>query len=354
MSWTRCWFLWLVLWVGVGGSLAATAGAISPLSTSASGDGWCDGLVAWATRLDARVRQFDFAHAPLSHVAYPVCGMLTYLLTVGLLVWVMRKRAPMRLQAAVLVHNVVLCVLSVAMGAGTAVEVFRHWRRSPDGVRAILCDHDGTVMRGRLSFWMYVFYASKYYELLDTVIMILRKRPLSFLHVYHHCVVLPLFWVYMRTSMVIHFILVIANSLVHVFMYYYYAVASLGMSVWWKRHLTMAQIVQFVIDLTATYPFVYFYLRHPRGCSGSMRGFIFGQAVGISFFYLFVDFFHKSYTKRRSKDAGAVPPVMITGAAVEDRATAAAAAAAAAAAVSGVEAPAAAGLVKRPRPSKRS
>lgn len=73
------------------------------------------------------------------------------------------------------------------------------------------------------------------------------------------------------------------------------------MKVWWKRHLTMAQIVQFVIDLTATYPFVYFYVRHPMGCAGSMRAFIFGQAVGISFFYLFLDFFIKSYCRRRDQ-----------------------------------------------------
>lgn len=43
-------------------------------------------------------------------------------------------------------------------------------------------------------------------------------------------------------------------------MYYYYAIATFGKTVWWKKYITMAQIVQFVIDLTATwpYPFLYF------------------------------------------------------------------------------------------------
>lgn len=67
-------------------------------------------------------------------------------------------------------------------------------------------------MRGRLLFWMYLFYCSKYYELFDTVIMVLKKRPLNFLHVYHHCVVMPLFWVYMQTAMVIHWILVVSKT----------------------------------------------------------------------------------------------------------------------------------------------
>jgi len=39
------------------------------------------------------------------------------------------------------------------------------------------------------------------------------------------------------------------NLMVHVFMYYYYAVATLGYKVWWKRHLTTLQIAQFIIDV---------------------------------------------------------------------------------------------------------
>ena len=36
------------------------------------------------------------------------------------------------------------------------------------------------------------------------------------------------------------------NTLVHVFMYYYFAIAALGKTVWWKKHLTAGQLVQFV------------------------------------------------------------------------------------------------------------
>lgn len=238
---------------------------------------------------------FRFRESPFSHPLYPLCGMAGYLLVITALERIMRTRRPFSLRRIVVMHNVFLCLLSLAMGFGTLIEIALHAVREPDGWLSITCDHRGSVMRGRLLFWMYVFYVSKYYELIDTVIMVLKKRPLSFLHVYHHCVVLPLFWMYLRTSMVIHFILVVANSFVHVFMYYYYAASTLGYKVWWKRHLTLAQIIQFVIDLTATYPFVYFYFTHPKGCSGSMRAFIFGQVVGISFCYLFWDFFRKSY-----------------------------------------------------------
>ena len=38
------------------------------------------------------------------------------------------------------------------------------------------------------------------------------------------------------------------NTGVHVLMYYYYFCRVLGRSVWWKRYLTMLQIVQFTFS----------------------------------------------------------------------------------------------------------
>jgi fatty acid elongase 3 len=143
---------------------------------------------------------------------------------------------------------------------------------------------------------------SQFYELFDTVLMVLKKRRLNFLHVYHHCIVIPLFYVYMKTNMVSQWILVVANSTVHVLMYYYYAMATVGRTVWWKKYITQAQIVQFVIDLTATWPYPILY-HSTAGCSGSIRGWLFGQAVGLSFYKLFRDFYLRSYKAAPIKGA---------------------------------------------------
>lgn len=41
---------------------------------------------------------------------------------------------------------------------------------------------------GPIGLAAYIFYLSKYYEFVDTFILVLRKKPVIFLHVYHHAV----------------------------------------------------------------------------------------------------------------------------------------------------------------------
>lgn len=262
---------------------------------------------------------FQWKAAPLSAVYYPAVAIPCYLAIIFTLQKYMRNRPPVSLRAATFLHNVFLCVLSAAMGAGVLAEVIRVLirRTAVEGplaaVRAVLCDPSGESMSGRMGWWMYVFYASKFYELGDTLIMVLKKRPLNFLHVYHHSIVIPLFYVYMSTSMVLQWILVVANSSVHVAMYYYYAMSAIGQKVWWKKYITQAQIIQFIIDLTATWPYPFLYFSQ-SGCSGSMRGWLFGQAVGASFFKLFCDFYFRSYEKSKNAKVQPQKPVQVDNA----------------------------------------
>src|SRR5690606_8883501 len=96
----------------------------------------------------------------------------------------------------------------------------------------VYCDDprhpDGTMETGPVAFWCYVFYASKYYEMFDTVLICLKKRPLTFVHVYHHFIVPIFFWMLLDTGTTGQWILAVNNCFVHIIMYYYYFIRTLG------------------------------------------------------------------------------------------------------------------------------
>lgn len=109
---------------------------------------------------------------------------------------------------------------------------------------------------------MYSYYLSKFYELFDTVILVLKKvsqsyyykeltvlkKPIIFLHWYHHAIVILMVWTWIEYGIVFsryyhgslagqfnyYSLGMLANTLVHVFMYYYYYLAARGKSVWFK------------------------------------------------------------------------------------------------------------------------
>ena len=77
------------------------------------------------------------------------------------------------------------------------------------------------------SFWYWIFVCSKVVEFGDTIFIVLRKRPLTFLHVYHHVsVLLFCLHAFLACSAPERWFGVM-NYVVHSFMYTYYFVRSL-------------------------------------------------------------------------------------------------------------------------------
>lgn len=96
----------------------------------------------------------------------------------------------------------------------------------------------------------YLYYSAKIIDLFDTIFFILRKKfgHVSFLHIYHHTLMVAVMYVAVNFMPGGHsWLLAFANSIVHVFMYGYYLLASYAPN-WrslgtWKRRVTQIQMV---------------------------------------------------------------------------------------------------------------
>ncbi|XP_035228822.1 elongation of very long chain fatty acids protein 7-like [Stegodyphus dumicola] len=149
----------------------------------------------------------------------------------------------------------------------------------------------------------YEMYVVRYIELLDTVFLVLSKKfnMITPLHVFHHAVV-PIFgWLGFRTETSAYLSVFIGiNGFVHVVMYTYYAIASLGpyyqKYLWWKKYLTSLQILQFLFMT------LYLLFMSAIGCITSKITFAICVFLNVFFFFLFVNYYRRTFLTDENKE----------------------------------------------------
>jgi len=146
------------------------------------------------------------------------------------------------------------------------------------------------------------FYMSKYIELFDTVIFVLRKkeRQLSRLHKIHHSTVPIMVLMTLRGEPGgYNTFFPLANSFVHVIMYTYYGISALGDNVTihlkFKRYVTMTQMIQFILVL-------YYFISRPfYGCKWSTAYGVGNLCIAGFFFILFSNFYWNEYCNSKEE-----------------------------------------------------
>jgi len=110
----------------------------------------------------------------------------------------------------------------------------------------------GRMWNEGLAFYGWVFYLSKFYEVLDTLIILAKGKRSSSLQTYHHTGAMLSMWAGIRYMAPPIWMFVLVNSGVHGLMYGYYTLTALGVRVPLvvKRTLTTLQISQFVVGIS--------------------------------------------------------------------------------------------------------
>lgn len=151
---------------------------------------------------------------------------------------------------------------------------------------------------------LWLFYTSKILDFMDTVFIVLGKKwkQLSFLHVYHHTTIFLFYWlnVYVNYDGDIYLTIVL-NGLIHTVMYTYYFVSLHTDKIWWKKYLTLCQMIQFCCMITQALTLLL------SGCPSAPPRVTKIYVIYIaSLLFLFLQFFLSSYTKKDKtrKEAG--------------------------------------------------
>ncbi|TMW63085.1 hypothetical protein Poli38472_005703 [Pythium oligandrum] len=213
--------------------------------------------------------------------------------------WIMENRKPFDLRIPLALWNLALAVFSFMGSVRTAPFLLNTLYRR--GVYNSVCatprPHYG---HGPVGLWVTLFIFSKVPELVDTAFIVLRKKPLIFLHWYHHITVLLFCWHAFATQSASGLYFVAMNYSVHAIMYFYYFLTAVGYRPWWAQFVTVAQLSQMVVGVIVCFLNVH-YLREGLACDVDKENLKWGIIMYSSYFALFLKFFIQRYFFKSTK-----------------------------------------------------
>ncbi|EWC44954.1 hypothetical protein DRE_01013 [Drechslerella stenobrocha 248] len=221
-------------------------------------------------------------YTSLLDVRVPITIAAVYAITVHYLNGLVSKSSPptpygfaktASFKYFVILHNALLAVYSAWTFVGITSTLRRtiSWDNGLGGFVHGLCKiHDDSVAVGindvsglggvsriagsglweeGLAFYGWLFYLSKFYEVIDTAIILAKGRKSSTLQTYHHAGAMMCMWAGIRFMSPPIFLFVLFNSAIHTLMYTYYTLSAFKVRVPMvvKRMLTTMQITQFLV-----------------------------------------------------------------------------------------------------------
>lgn len=159
----------------------------------------------------------------------------------------------------------------------------------------IVC-HPLTLNGGNF-LWMYLFIISKIIEFGDTFLLIMRQKPVIFLHYYHHASVLLVSSHTFSRLFPVTRVYGVMNYFVHSLMYSYFTLTSVGIKLpkLLSMTLTTLQILQMINGLAAT--IFYHFTCSSFTDSLDHHSALWCLSLYISYLFLFLSFFFNSYLK---------------------------------------------------------
>ncbi|XP_069354763.1 very long chain fatty acid elongase 7-like [Maniola hyperantus] len=229
----------------------------------------------------------------------PVAGiMISYwLFVLKLGPMYMKSRDPVQVTKYLVVYN----IFQVFVSFYIAIAVINCMRTY--GVFPSICPGDPVERKSLLVRSCHTFLLAKITELLDTIFFVLKKngRQVTFLHVYHHSMVVIVTWIALKMDSVYPSATFIGgiNALVHAVMYTYYGLSafpSMAKYLWWKKYITTLQLAQFFTIMA------HHYVSFRMAKCDKIDIFFLATIFHLFLFvYLFLDFYIKTYMKNINK-----------------------------------------------------
>jgi len=225
------------------------------------------------------------------YTTYAITIFSAYIPCVYGIQYLMKHRDPFQLDKPLMIWN---SLLSISSFIGFCFIMNDSWTMS--FTERIL--DLGTITSGTSGIVIFLFDLSKIPELFDTLFIVFRKKPLLFLHTYHHLATGIYAWITLLYPISLGLWLTTINLGVHSIMYGYYACNYYYIRIINPKYITSIQILQMIWGIFINFMYIY----HTKKMT---HVDIFHSTYTITMFssytYLFCKFYKTRYIKNYIK-----------------------------------------------------
>lgn len=222
-----------------------------------------------------------------------------YLLFIYFLRKYMNSRSPFHLRSVAIIWNGILAIFSIICTLRVTPVYYHQLTRN--SFYFLVCDKSLVERTPTLVLWGTLFTFSKIWELGDTILIILRKQNLMFLHFYHHVVAVTAIWYATYREVSCGYVFTYVNVAVHSFVYSYFFFKSVGFKIPVRiaMFITTVQTLQMLFGVVLSF-WIYWLIVHGFECDTPKDFLYISFLIYLSYLFLFSYLFYNSYIKCHS------------------------------------------------------
>ncbi|KAI8029420.1 Elongation of fatty acids protein 3-like [Camellia lanceoleosa] len=215
-----------------------------------------------------------------------------------------RGHRPVPLGPIPAIHSLSMSLISLTIFAGILLSAAGEirdtrwfWRRSKTPFQWFLCFPLGTRPSGRVFFWSYVFYLSRFLHTFRTYFAILRRRNLSFFRLFNHSILIVMSFLWLEFSQSFQVVAILLTTSVYAVVYGYRFWTAIGLPSACFPFEVSCQVVLLSCNVLCHVGVLLLHFMK-GGCNG-IEAWVFNSVLNAAILFLFLNFYVKKHLRKR-------------------------------------------------------
>lgn len=222
-----------------------------------------------------------------------------------------RKRRPVPLGPVPAVHSLSMALISATIFAGILLSAAAEirdtrwlWRRSgTTAFQWLLCFPLGTRPSGRVFFWSYVYYLSRFLHALRAFITIFRHRRLSFFKLFNHSILIFMSFLWLEFSQSFQVVAILLTTLVYSAVYGYRFWTAIGLPAACFPFVVSCQLALLSCNLVCHVGVLFMHCIKGGGCNG-IGAWVLNSVLNGAILFLCLNFYVRMHLRKRKSRGG--------------------------------------------------